>query len=339
MNKKTLIGIVVVVLVIAGIVCRKLNLLSSDSQVDMKQLSLRLPIPVVDTSFAPYYLAKDKGFFNKHKMNVTIEPGTAELNPIKMLTQGVDDFAVLGGPELLLSARAKGAPLVAIALIHKDSDFVVFVTPKDSGLTKVNQLREKKVGFFYGHISTDILHMLLKKENIEVEEVDVGFNYGPLISGELDAQWAFRTTAGITLPTKGFEVNFISPADYGIITQGHVLVTTEKMIRDHPEIVQNFLNAVLDALSYSLDHVQEAVNSSVARDSKFQASVGKKQLAIYNKTIRNNSRLGLITEDIMETTKTQMVEVGLIPANFNVQAAYTTHFLDGYYSGIDEYAK
>ena len=339
MNKKTLVGIIVVVSAIATIVIWRLNLLSSNGQGDLMQLSLRLPIPVVDTSFSPYYLAEDKGFFSKYKMTVTLEPGTAELNPIKMLTQGVDDFAVLGGPELLLSARAKGAPLVAIALIHKDSDFVVFITPKDSGLTKVSQLRGKKVGFFYGHISTDILHMLLKKENVEVEELDVGFNYGPLISGELDAQWAFRTTAGISLPAKGFAVNFISPADYGIITQGHVLVTTEKMIRDRPEIVQNFLNAVLDALSYSLDNVQEAVNSSVARDSKFQASVGKKQLAIYNKAIRNNSRIGLITEDIMENTKTQMVEFGLIPANFNVQAAYTTHFLDGYYRGIDEYAK
>jgi NitT/TauT family transport system substrate-binding protein len=336
MNKKVLIRVVVFVVIvslISVIVHWKRTLLPANLDANMAQVSLRLPIPVVDTSFSPYYLAQDKGFFLKHKLNVTLEPGTPELNPVKMLTQGVDEFAVLGGPELLFSARAKGAPLVAIALIHKDSDFVVIVSPKSSGLIKVSQLKGKKVGFFYGHISTDILHMLLEREKVGVEEVDVGFNYGPLISGELDAQWAFRTTAGISLPAKGYEINIISPADYGIVTQGHVLVTTEKMIKEQPEIVQNFLNAIMDSLSYSLDHVQEAIDSAVVRDPTFQPSVGRKQLEIYNKAIRNNARLGLVTEDMMEKTKVQMTEVGILPIDFDVRAAYTTRFIEECHTG------
>ena len=33
---------------------------------ELASLSLRLPIPAVDMAFAPYYLAVDKGIFEKH---------------------------------------------------------------------------------------------------------------------------------------------------------------------------------------------------------------------------------------------------------------------------------
>ena len=329
MKRKTIIVGVLLAIALAIVIWR-LSWPENNGKEDL-EVSLRLPIPVVDTAFSPYYLGVDKKIFAKHGLSVTLEPGTPELNPVKMLSQGTDEFAVLGGPELLFTARAKGAPLVAIALIHKDSDFVVIVTPKKSGLTKVAQLEGKKVGFFYGHISTDILRMLLKKENVRISEVDVGFNYGPLISGELDAQWAFRTTAGIGLPAKGFDINVISPADYGIATQGHVVVTTEKMIKEKPEVVQAFLNAVLDAMKYSLDHVGEAVDSAIARDPKFKRPVGEKQMEIYNKAIRNNSQLGWIPEDAMQKTKEQMVSAGLVVDKFDVSAAYTTRFLQKYH--------
>jgi ABC-type nitrate/sulfonate/bicarbonate transport system substrate-binding protein len=296
--------------------------------VEQVQTSIRLPIPVADTAFSPLYLAVDKGFFAKRGLNVKLEPGTPETNPIKMLSQGKDQFALVGGPELLMTARNKKAPVKGIALLSKNSDFVVLVTTKKSGITTLKQLEGKKVGFFYGHISTDILHMLFKKENVNVQEVDVGFDYGQLISGQLDAQWAFRTTAGLSLPAKGVEINLISPADYGIVTNGYTLLTNEQTLKEKPKVVQAFLDAVLEATAYSLEHEQEAIDATIKRDPNFKPEVGKKQLEIYNAAIKRNPKLGQITAEDMETTKTQMVNAGLLPADFDVKAAFTTEFLD-----------
>ena len=64
----------------------------------------------------------------------------------------------------------------------------------------------------------------LKKTEIKPEEVDVGFNYGALVSGDVAAQWAFTVTAGIDLPAKGTPINIISPADYGITTDGYTIL-------------------------------------------------------------------------------------------------------------------
>ena len=43
----------------------------------------------------------------------------------KMVASGADEFGLLGGPDTLLVARSKGHPLVAIAVLHRDSNFPV----------------------------------------------------------------------------------------------------------------------------------------------------------------------------------------------------------------------
>ncbi len=249
-----------------------------------------------------------------------------------MVAQGSNDFGVVGGPELLFSARAKGAPLVGLALLHKNSNFVVVITLANSGITKISDLAGKKVGFNYGHISTDVLRMLFKKVGVSVEEVDVGFDYGQFLSQKIAAEWGFRTTAGINLPARGIQIKMISPADYGIVTQGHMLITNERMIQERPDVVQHFLNAVLEATEYSTNHVQEAIESTIQRDPNFKWEVGEKQMEIYNKTILQNSRIGWISSEEMMQTKKQMLSVALIPENFDINAAYTTRFLETYYS-------
>ena len=311
--------------------CLVVGCSSSDKDEGATQVSLRLPIPVVDTAFAPYYLAEDEGFFARNGIETKVEPGTPELNPVKMVSQGLDEFGVLGGPELLLTARSKGAPIVAIALVHRNSDFVRVVTLKDSGITALRQLEGKRVGFFYGHISTDILRMAFKKANVSVEEVDVGFDYGPLINGSIDAQWAFRTTAGISLPARGVEINLISPREAGIITHGHVLVTSEQMVQEQPAIVQEFTSAVLEALQYSLEHDEKSVSAAASRDPNFKKEVGREQLKVYNATIRDNVHPGWIGLEDLSRTADQMLESGLLESEIDVSTSYTNRFVRAYY--------
>lgn len=325
-----LVGAVVTVLLAAVVLVVVRNRSGIDESAN--RISLRLPIPVVDTAFSPYYLAEDMGLFEQQSLRVTIEPGSPELNPVKMVGSGMDQFGVLGGPELLLTARAKGVPLVAIALIHKDADFSVIITKRESGLTTIEQLKELDVGFFYGHISTDVLRMLFNKNGVMVNEVDVGFNYSRFLDDQIPAQWAFRTTAGITLPARGVKLNFISPATYGIRTQGHVIVTTEEMIQQHPDVVKRFLNAVLDGVAAAIADHEAAVGAAIKRDREFSREIGMAQMSVYDETIRRNHQLGWLSLEDMETTKQQMVSIGLISEDLEVSTAFTTRFVEAYHN-------
>ena len=219
----------------------------------------------------------EKGYYAEEGLDVTFNLGSPETNPVKMVASEADQFGVLGGPDTLLVARSKGQPLVAIAIIHRNSDFPVILTLNESGLTKLEDLQNKKIGFFYGHISTDVLHSLLNKYNITREEVDVGFDYSQLIAKKIDAQWAFTVTAGLNLPEKGIQVNVISPKDYGINTHGYTIFTTEKMIKENPEIVERFLRATIRGIKATLENPSEAADILAKKDNKINRNLEYKR--------------------------------------------------------------
>jgi NitT/TauT family transport system substrate-binding protein len=263
---------------------------------------------------------------------VTLEPGSTELNPIKMIDQGTDQFGIVGGPEILMTGRTRGARIKAIGLLHVNSNFVTILTKKDSKYQKLSDLKGHEVGFYYGHISTDVLRSLFKKENVNVKEVDIGFNYNLFIADKLPAQWAFTTTAGLTLPEKGIQVHEISPADYGIITQGHTIITNEKLLAENPDLVIRFTSAIIEATKYSIEHVDETIESILKRDKNFSKILALKQLEIYNKTILNNQKILWIDAPILEDTKDRLSLLKLIPEDFDMKNAYDNSFLKEYYT-------
>ena len=295
------------------------------------EITIRLPIPVVDGGFVPYYIAQDKGIFEKYSIKVKLEPGSTELNPVKMVGQGVDQFGIVGGPELLMTARSNNVAIKAIGLVHVNANFVTILTKKDSRYKKLSDLQGQKVGFNYGHISTDVLRSLFLQENIKVEEVDVAFNYNLLLADKLPAQWAFTTTAGLTLREKGYEFNDISPADYGIVTHGHIIITNEKTIKENPDLVKRFISAVVEATTYSLEHVDESIAAMQTRDKEFSATLAEKQLTINNQTILNNSEVLWIDASLLEDTKNRLIRLGLVPEKFDLNASFDNSFLKEYY--------
>lgn len=306
---------------------------SSTGGTPRTQVSVRFPIPIVESGQTTFYVTQDKGYYADEELDVEFEMGSRELNPVKMVATGQDTFGVLGGPDTLLVARSKGQPLKAVAVIHRESNFPCLVTLKSSGITKLPQLQGKKIGFFYGHISTDVLRNLLRKNKIECTEVDVGFDYGQLIAGKIDAEWAFTVTAGLELPAKGVEINFISPADYGIVTHGYTIFATEKTIKEKPDAILRFLRASLRGVKYTVEHPAEANKFLLKRESTLDEALCLKRQEAYNAVTSNSDEYppGYMDKKMFQETYDRLVEEKVIAKPFDVTEAYTTQFLEEIY--------
>ena len=253
-----------------------------------------------------------------------------------MVVSGADDFGVLGGPDTLLVARGKGAPIQAIAVIHHDKTFPCIASLKDSGIETVEDLEGKRIGFFYGHISTDIIRALLHQEGINYTEVDVGgYNYTPLVSEQVDAEWCFITDAVVNLKHEGIEVNVISPQDYGVVVDGYTLFAREDTIRDHPEMVEKFLRATLQGVDYALDHEEQAIEFLAEREPNLQPQLERERFDIIHPAIDTPESakygIGYMNEEMFERAYNRMEKEGLIETPFDVSEAYTTEFLDKIY--------
>lgn len=294
-----------------------------------EQISIRFPIPIIEAGQTPFYVAEDKGYYADENLAVKFDMGSRELNPVKTVAIGQDTFGVLGGPDTLLVARAKGQPLKAIAILERNSNFTCLVTLKSSGITKVGQLQGKKIGFFYGHISTDVLRNLLRQNHIKYIEVDVGFDYNQLIARKIDAQWAFTVTAGLDLPAKGVAINIIRPADYGIITQGYTLFATEKTIEEKPDVVLRFQRATFRGVKYAVEHPEEANATLLKRDPNLNPALSLKRLQAYNAVTSDSKEYppGYMDNEMFKSTYDRLVEEHVIDKPFDVSEAYTTQFL------------
>jgi NitT/TauT family transport system substrate-binding protein len=300
---------------------------------DVTSVTVRLPIPIIESGQASFYLARDKGHYAEQNLDVTFELGSKELNPVKMVVTGQNTFGVLGGPDTLLVARSKGQPLKAIAVLHRNSNFPCLLTLKSSGITKLDQLQGKKIGFNYGHISTDVLRNLLRKGHVTCTEVDVGMDYSQLITGAVAGEWAFTVTAGLDLPAKGVEVNVIRPADYGIITHGYTIFATEKTIAENPDVVLRFLRASLRGVQDAVEHPDEATRSLLRWDSKLDFDLNLKRQKLYNAVTSDSERypLGYMDKEMFQSTYDRLLEEKVIEKPFDVSDAFTTKFLDQIY--------
>ena len=298
-----------------------------------EKISVRLPIPFNDGAFAPFYTAIDKGYFEEEGLEVTYHFGSAEANPIKMVVTGQDEIGFIGGPDTLLVAKSKGHPVKAFALYHRYSDFPVLITTKESGITKVEQLEGKKVGFYYGHISTDVLRNLFRKQNVQVEEIDVGVSLNQLLAGQIDAQWWFRIPAEVVLPAKNVEVNIIHPKEYGIYTHGYTFFTTEKILEEKPEVIEGFLRAIIKAAKYSNENPEETIQSILSRDEILKYDIELEKLKQYNKvTVEpENLPIGYIDEEILRETYSRLEEEGVLDKPFDLNDAFTSEILDKIY--------
>jgi NitT/TauT family transport system substrate-binding protein len=320
------------VLVIAGLVAATGcgHNAAPDAAVKPTAVSVRFPIPIIEAGQAPFYVAQDKGYYSAENLAVQFQMGSRELNPVKTVATGQDMFGVLGGPDTLLVARSKAQPLKALAVLHRNSNFSCLLTLQSSGITKLEQLKGKKIGFNYGHISTDVLHDLLRRQKITYTEVDAGFDYNQLIAHRIDAEWAFTVTAGLDLPAKGVAVNIISPADYGIVTDGYTIFATDQTIATQSDLVSRFMRATLRGVGYTVAHPEEANDTLLKRDPSLDKALSLKRLIAYNAVTSNSEQFppGYLDRQMFQRAYDRLAEVKIIDKPFDPGDAFTPQFVN-----------
>src|SRR5687767_5166919 len=57
-------------------------------------VSIRLPLPIIEAGATPVFVAADKGFYAEEGLDVKVEMGSRELNPVKTVATGADTFGL-----------------------------------------------------------------------------------------------------------------------------------------------------------------------------------------------------------------------------------------------------
>lgn len=280
--------------------------------------------------FAGFYIAQEKGFFKENNIDVTIRAGGQDLNAIKLVASGSDTFGVWGADQLLI-AREKEIPVSALAVIYPKSP-VCWTSLKKSNIKEPKDFIGRKIGFQYGtNHETEYIAMLnnLKIDRKLIKEIPVQFNFQQLLEGQVEAWPSYIINEPILAREKGFEVDVISPSDYGVKMYADTLFTTDELIKKNPDLVKRVVNAVLKGWAYAIEHPEEAADAVLKYDDKLNRTHELNMVKAAIPLVKPSSdyRIGWMDKTVWEAMKNELLRQKILDKDVNTDEVFTMDFL------------
>lgn len=283
--------------------------------------------------FAGLYVADKSKFYAEEGINVTLKPGGSGICSEAMisdLVKGETDFAIVGG-DMFLNARFHGEPVIAIAVIFQRNPYV-YVTLKDSGIVRPHDFVGKRIMIpDQGRVQHDALVRKLGIAKNSIKIVPFERSTEPLITGRVDVYMAYRTGTALAFEEEGYETNYIWVDNYGIRLYADTIVTTERMVRENPDIVKRFLRATLKGWRYSIEHPDEAVGATREYDIKLSKFRQLRMMEVQTPLIHTGkSEIGWMDRSMW----VGMEDILLGNDAIDIDKAFTMQFLNEIYGKI-----
>src|ERR1700693_1806234 len=219
--------------------------------------------------FAGFYVAQQNGYYKAAGLDVNIQPGGPDFPAVQMVTGGSEQFGVTGADQILI-ARSKGVPVVALAVIFRRNPFVLFSLAK-SGIKTPADYVGKNIGVKIGGNEELIYRAVIAKAAVDktkLNEIPVKFDISPLLAGAVDVWPGYLINEVLAAREKGFDVNVVSPPDYGIDLYADTLFTAEKTLSEKPDVVRKFVTATLKGWTSAIAAPEEAAQITVKYGTK-----------------------------------------------------------------------
>lgn len=259
----------------------------------------------------PWYIVQEKGFFQKHGVNVELVWFPVYSDSLQALNTGKVDANSQTLSDTIVPV-SKGLPLKAV-LVNDNSyggDGVV-VKPQYNSVT---DLKGKKVATELGTV--DHLLMVTALDRFGMQESDVAYtnmavnDAGPaFIAGNLDGAVLWEPFLSKAISEGKGKLIFSSADTPGLIPD--LLVFNEKTLKERPEEVKKILMAWYDAMEWWKQNPEEG-NAILAKKAEVTPEEYKVMMAsIKLFTIQDNIK-AFIKSDSLESLAT----TGLKTANF-----------------------
>ncbi len=218
----------------------------------------------------PYY-AKEKGFFAKEGLDVTIQTGRGSSEAITKIATGVADVGS-GGLAALLQARAEsGVPVKAVLGVFTVQPDAIF-TIEGSALKSLDDLAGKKIATATFTSSNVIWPLILKAKNIDpatvtLVKVDPGALVPMLASGQVDGtiNWTTASPPFVkALATVDKKLSILPWSAAGFDGYGYSVFVGDKLIAEHPDVARRFVKAYIAAAQAALKDPKDVAKSMKA---------------------------------------------------------------------------
>jgi NitT/TauT family transport system substrate-binding protein len=296
---------------------------------------------VVRGNHAMFFVAKEKGYFDKQGIDVTaIQKGTGSVNALRLIGNGNAEFG-FGDLPTLAVARSQDVPAVAIAAVNQHSPLGMLALAKSHKLSKPQDLKGLNIGVTPGSSTYIFLKSFLASNGMTLDDIKQSTVNPPyenyLLLGRVDAVPGYVDAEVPELEAKAGgsgSLSIMLGSDFGYVVYGSGVFTSEKMIAEKSDLVQRFVNAYMQAFADVIKNPGEAADVIIKANPEYvpkkdvlvnQIEADVKYTFFSDETKKNG--IGSMNLDTWQKTIKILVDQGGMKGNVDAAKAFTDKYV------------
>lgn len=302
---------------------------SKEKETESKELS---KVKLVTNWFAQpehggNYAALQQGFYKEEGLDMTVEPGGPQVSATQIVASGEAQFGYTQAEDLLI-ARDKGIPLVAIGAIFQKSPQVLIT--HEGTVTEFEDLNGKTV---YTAPGSGYWEYIKSTYNLtEVKEMSYTGYLATFIEDKNAVTQGYVTSEPYSLDEQGVKNDYLFIHDSGFETYGNIIFTTEKVIKENPELVHSFMDATVKGWNYYRENWEEV--NPIIRESNPELTLEKMEYAAKTEEAlifggdAEEYGFGYMSEERWSMLQDELLKLEIIKNKEDITNAFTVEFLE-----------
>lgn len=214
----------------------------------------------VNPDHGPLYVALERGYFREAGLEVELIAPADPNDPPKLVAAGRGDIAISYQPQLHLQADA-GLPLKRFGTLVA-TPLTTLIVLKDGPITRIDQLKGKKVGYSVAGFEDAVLGTMLETHGLSLKDVTlvaVNFALGAsLMAGQVDATiGGYRNFELNQMAIEGRPGRAFFPEEEGVPPYDELIFVAHKDRLGDPKL-KRFIDAVEKATLFLVNRPEEA---------------------------------------------------------------------------------
>jgi ABC-type nitrate/sulfonate/bicarbonate transport system substrate-binding protein len=285
-----------------------------------------------NTNHTGLYVAKDLKYYEAEGLDVEIiQP--SEGSAADLVAAGQAQFGVSYQEEVTFARTAETPlPIKAIAAViqHNTSGFA---SSKEKNITRPKDFENHTYGGWGSPVEEATLKALMADDGADYSKMktaDIGsMDFFAAQSAGIDFSWIFYGWDGIAAELKNYPINYIKMTDYDKALDYYtpVLITSDKLIQEDPELVKKFLRATQKGYQYCIDQPDKSAEILMANAPELDKALVLASQKYLAKEYAAGGTWGVMKESVWQNYAKWLEDRKLIPKPLNTAEAYTNDYL------------
>jgi len=290
---------------------------------------------VAEPEYGGYYQALATGIYKKYGLDVSIVEGGPQVNNAELLVAGKLTFDITSNSFLALNFVQQDIPFVAVmAGFQKDPD--ILMAHAGVGDDNFAELKGKPIEVSDDTRASWWLYLKAKYGFTDSQLRPYGFSLAPFFTDPTMVQEAYVTSEPFLVHQQtGKWPVVMMISDAGFDGYASLVATSDKLVKDDPDLVQRFVDASIAGwYSFLYGDPSPAFAAILKANPDMTPGLLKfgysqlKARGILDSGDAKTLGIGAMTNARWRTFFEQMAATGLYDKSMDYQAGYTLQFVD-----------